>query len=51
MVSWPNTMEECQIVGKHFSMGAELCHLYRVYTKQKSSSSSFCYFDDDQGLA
>ena len=25
--------------------------LYRVYTKQKSSSSSFCYFDDDQGLA
>ena len=25
--------------------------LYRVYTKQKSSSSSFCYFDDNQGLA
>ena len=25
-------------------------HIYRVYTKQKSSSSSFCYFDDDQGL-
>ena len=24
---------------------------YRVYTKQKSSSSSFCYFDDDEGLA
>ena len=24
---------------------------YRVYTKQKSSSSSFCYFDDDQRLA
>ena len=31
--------------------------MYRVYTKgkftpkEKSSLSSFCYFDDDQGLA
>ena len=25
--------------------------LYRVYTEQKSSSSLFCYFDDDRGLA
>ena len=30
---------------------SESKYKYGVYTKQKSSSNSLCYFNDDQGLA